>query len=108
MPGLKLRSDMTGALILPIHAGAVHQLPGLPFPVGQARPRQPYNFHERRALIPAGGEDCALSFTTVQDFAKVVALAVEYEVEWPVDGGITGGRLTVEELIAMGEKIRGT
>lgn len=69
---------------------------------------QAFNFHKRRALIPEGGEDCAMTFTTVQDFAKVVALAVEYEGEWPVDGGITGGRMTVGGLIALGEKIRGT
>lgn len=68
---------------------------------------QSINFHERRVLVPEGGEDCVMSFTTVQDFARVVALAVEYEGEWPVDGGITGGRTTVGELIAMGEKIRG-
>lgn len=69
---------------------------------------QAFNFHERRALIPEGGEGCVMSLTTVQDFAKVVALAVEYEGEWPVDGGITGGRITIGELIALGEKIRGT
>lgn len=69
---------------------------------------QPFNLYKRRALIPEGGEDCVMSFTTVQDFARVIALAVEYEGEWPVDGGITGGRMTIGELIAMGEKIRGT
>lgn len=67
-----------------------------------------FNFDKRRALVPEGGEDVVMSLTTVQDFAKVVALAVEYEGEWPVDGGITGKRITSRELIALGEKIRGT
>lgn len=40
---------------------------------------QEFNFHERRALIPEGGEGCAVSLATMQDFAKVGALAVEYE-----------------------------
>lgn len=35
-------------------------------------------------------------------------LFVQYEGEWPIDGGITGGRMTVGELIALAEKIRGT
>lgn len=69
---------------------------------------QSINFHERRVLISEGGEGCVMSFTAVQDFVRVVALAVGYEGEWPADGDITGGRMTVGDLMAMGEKIRGT
>ncbi|KAJ4311388.1 hypothetical protein N0V84_010481 [Fusarium piperis] len=67
----------------------------------------PINFHKRRAIICEGGEDDVITITTAQDVAKVVALAVEYEGEWPLVGGIRGANITVSELIALGEKIRG-
>jgi hypothetical protein len=49
-----------------------------------------------------------ITLTTVQDFAAVVARAIEYEGEWPVVSGISGTTLSVRELIALGEKLRGT
>jgi nucleoside-diphosphate-sugar epimerase len=52
------------------------------------------------------GED-RMSLTTVQDLAKVVAAAVEYEGEWPEIGGVCGGQITISELIRLGEKVRG-
>ncbi|KAI8680328.1 NmrA domain-containing protein [Fusarium keratoplasticum] len=67
----------------------------------------PINFHQRRAIIVEGGEDDVITVTTAQDLAKVVALAVEYEGEWPLVGGIRGANITVSELIKLGEKIRG-
>lgn len=67
----------------------------------------PINFHQRRGLVRAGGKDDVITLTTAQDTAKVVALAVEYEGVWPVYGGIKGTEITIGELIALGEKIRG-
>ena len=67
----------------------------------------PINFHQHRAIIVEGGEDDVITVTTAQDLAKVVALAVEYEGEWPLVGGIRGANITVSELIKLGEKIRG-
>ncbi|KAH8747596.1 hypothetical protein F5883DRAFT_474278 [Diaporthe sp. PMI_573] len=67
----------------------------------------PINFYERRAVICDGGEDSIITLTTVQDTAKVVVLAVEYEEEWPVFSGIKGAEITLGQLIALGEKIRG-
>ncbi|KAF6816170.1 NmrA-like family protein [Colletotrichum musicola] len=67
---------------------------------------QQINFYARRALV--ADTECFVTSTAVRDVAKVVALAVEYEGEWPVDGGISGARMTIEEVIALGEKIRGT
>jgi hypothetical protein len=49
-----------------------------------------------------------ITLTTVQDFAAVVARAIEYEGEWPVVSGIRGTTLSVGELVALGEKMRGT
>lgn len=39
--------------------------------------------------------------------ADVVAEALDYEGEWPVDGGICGSRITLAELIKLGEIFRG-
>lgn len=59
------------------------------------------------AIILEGGEDSPISLTTVHDFCNVVARAVEYEGEWPFVGGIRGDEVTVAQLIAIGEKVRG-
>ncbi|KAH7156641.1 hypothetical protein EDB81DRAFT_867640 [Dactylonectria macrodidyma] len=65
------------------------------------------NFHQRRALVREGGEGDIITLTTAKDTGKVVALAIEYEGEWPIFGGIRGAQVTISELIALGEKIRG-
>ncbi|KAF6798211.1 NmrA-like family protein [Colletotrichum sojae] len=67
----------------------------------------PINFHQRRALVVGGGEDAVITLTTAQDAAKVAALAIEYEGEWPIVGGIKGSDLTVRQIIELGEKVRG-
>jgi hypothetical protein len=67
----------------------------------------PIDLYNRRALLAEGAEDAELTLTTVQDFAAVVARAIEYEGEWPVVSGLQGDVLTLGELIALGEKIRG-
>lgn len=67
----------------------------------------PFDFNKRRALILDGGEDDRITLTTVQDLANVVAKAIDYEGEWPVIGGIRGTDMSVGQLIALGEKIRG-
>lgn len=66
----------------------------------------PVNFHSRRALLIDDGE-AVITLTTAQDAAKVTALAVEYEGEWPVVSGVNGTDITMNELVALGEKIRG-
>jgi hypothetical protein len=67
----------------------------------------PFDFTTRRALVLDGGDDDRITLTTVQDCANVVARAIDFEGEWPVIGGIRGGDLSIEQLIALGEKIRG-
>lgn len=49
----------------------------------------------------------SMTATSVEDIANVVALAVEYEGEWPVVGGIRGSSLTLTELLRIGESIQG-
>jgi hypothetical protein len=68
----------------------------------------PFDFNNRRVISIDGGDDSALTLTTVQDVANVVAKAIDYEGEWPVIGGIRGTTISTKKLIALGEKIRGT
>ncbi|KAL0931967.1 NmrA-like family protein [Colletotrichum truncatum] len=70
-------------------------------------PQTQFDFHKRRAILLEGADDARISLITTQDFCAVVASAVEYEGEWPVVGGIQGDELTVAQLIAIGERIRG-
>ncbi|KAJ4018341.1 hypothetical protein NW752_005456 [Fusarium irregulare] len=66
----------------------------------------PINFGACRATLVDDG-DALVTLTTVQDAAKVTALAIEYEGEWPLLSGIRGSYMTMNELVALGEKIRG-
>jgi len=65
------------------------------------------DFNKRRALTLDGGHDARITLTTVQDLANVVARAVEYEGEWPAVGGIRGTELSIGQLLALGEEVRG-
>lgn len=67
----------------------------------------PFDFDKCRALVLDGGNNDRITFTTVQDLANTVANAIDFEDEWPVVGGIRGSIISVGQLIAMGEKIRG-
>lgn len=67
----------------------------------------PFDFNERRALVLEGGDNSRITLTTVQDLANVVAKAIDFEGEWPVVGGIRGADMSIRQLIALGEKIRG-
>ncbi|OKL60369.1 hypothetical protein UA08_04152 [Talaromyces atroroseus] len=65
------------------------------------------SFGNRRIIKLEGGDDDIVSVTTVQDLANVVARAIGFEGEWPVIGGIQGTKISVGQLIALGEKVRG-
>ncbi|KAL4782679.1 NAD(P)-binding protein [Aspergillus varians] len=67
----------------------------------------PIDFNKRRAILAEGAENSRITLTTVQDFAQVVARAIDYEGEWPATSGVQGTTLSIAELIALGEKIRG-
>ena len=67
----------------------------------------PIDFHKRRALVLDGEDDILITLTTVQDLANVVARAIDYEGAWPVISGIKGADMSIRQLIALGEKIRG-
>ncbi|KAJ5128597.1 hypothetical protein N7448_002314 [Penicillium atrosanguineum] len=67
----------------------------------------PFDFENRRALMVNGSCDDEISLVTVDDFSNVVARAIDFEGEWPVIGGIRGTIISIRELIALGEKVRG-
>lgn len=67
----------------------------------------PFDFNGRRALVLDGGDNDHITFTTVQDLAHVVARAIDFEGEWPVVSGIKGADISIRQLIALGEKVRG-
>jgi hypothetical protein len=65
-----------------------------------------FDYQNRRAII-VDGHNFIVTFTTVQDLAAVVVGAVDKNGEWPVIGGIRGNRVTVSQIIKIGEKVRG-
>ncbi|RYP41826.1 hypothetical protein DL768_010436 [Monosporascus sp. mg162] len=64
-----------------------------------------FNFEKQHAILIEGSLDDVVVWTTVQDIAGVVARAVEYEGEWPAVGGISGSRVTIGEMLRLGEAI---
>jgi hypothetical protein len=65
-----------------------------------------FSFEKRRAIV-VEGHDFVMTFTTVQDLADVVTDAVDYDGEWPAIGGISGNRVTVSQILRIGERVRG-
>lgn len=58
-------------------------------------------------ILVDGDDGTRITLTAVQDIARVVARAVDYEGEWPVVGGIQGSNISIGEFIALGERARG-
>ncbi|KAJ5587757.1 uncharacterized protein N7459_003522 [Penicillium hispanicum] len=67
----------------------------------------PFDFNNRRAIVPENYDQVIVTLTTIQDLANVVARAVDFEGEWPLVGGIKGTEITIKQIISLGEKIRG-
>lgn len=66
------------------------------------------DFQNRRAIVVEGYENAMMTYTSVKDIAGVVASAVELEDgKWPELGGIIGSRVTVSQLLEIGERVRG-
>ncbi|KAI1093639.1 NAD(P)-binding protein [Rostrohypoxylon terebratum] len=64
-----------------------------------------FDFENQRATAIEGAYDDAIAWTTVQDIAGVAARAVEYEGEWPAVGGLVGTRVTIGDMLKLGESI---
>ncbi|KAK6376575.1 hypothetical protein LTS17_007170 [Exophiala oligosperma] len=48
-----------------------------------------------------------MTLTSARDVAALVARAVDYQGRWPEVGGISGNRMSVAQIIATGQGIRG-
>jgi hypothetical protein len=66
-----------------------------------------WDFAKRRAILREGSDNDYVTLTTADDLSNVVARAVDYPGEWPLVGGIRGSRISIKELIALGEEICG-
>ncbi|KAI1776194.1 NAD(P)-binding protein [Hypoxylon cercidicola] len=64
-----------------------------------------FDFEKQHATPLKDRLDDVIVWTHVRDIAGVVARAVEYEGEWPAVGGISGSRVTVGEMLQLGEAI---
>lgn len=60
----------------------------------------------KHALITEKG-DAWQVYTTVQDFAKVVALAIDFEGKWPEVGGVVGSRVREKDYIELMDRYTG-
>lgn len=66
-----------------------------------------FDYYNRRMIVRDGGLEDVVTFTTLEDFANIVVKAIEYQGEWPTVGGVRGTDISIGELIALGEKVRG-
>ncbi|KAH7371509.1 NmrA-like family protein-like protein [Pyrenochaeta sp. MPI-SDFR-AT-0127] len=64
------------------------------------------DFESRRAIILDDG-NAPLVITAIADDAEILLRALDDPRPWPSIGGIRGCRTTVNELFALGKKIRG-
>lgn len=66
-----------------------------------------WQLNDFRIVTVKGHENDPMTLTTISDIATVVRRAIEYKQEWPEVGGISGARITANQLKLLVEKIRG-
>ncbi|KAJ5908180.1 hypothetical protein N7495_000862 [Penicillium taxi] len=66
-----------------------------------------WDLEKRRVLMMEEGDNDRITLTTVQDIANVVTRAIDYEGKWPTVGGMKGTDMTMRELLALAEEVRG-
>ncbi|KAL0936813.1 NmrA-like family protein [Colletotrichum truncatum] len=59
-----------------------------------------------RAVVVEDGS-ASMCFTAAADVGKVVARAIQSDEPWPVEGGIVGEKVTMSDLVKIGEKVTG-
>lgn len=64
------------------------------------------DFENRRAIVLDEG-DQPIVLTAIADDSEILARALEDEREWPAIGGIRGCKTSINELLALGKKLRG-
>lgn len=65
-----------------------------------------FHLDKRYVVLVGDGEDERV-WTTVQDVAKVVVEAIDYEEKWPEVGGIVGDRIKQKDVLALLQKYIG-
>ncbi|KAF7537117.1 hypothetical protein G7054_g3993 [Neopestalotiopsis clavispora] len=65
------------------------------------------NFDNGTAITTQRTLDHRMAYTAIEDIAKVVVRAVDFEGEWPTIGGIRGNQLSVADLVRIGESVQG-
>jgi hypothetical protein len=64
------------------------------------------DFENRRAIVLDDGNQM-LALTRISDISAILALALDDPRPWPPVGGMHGTSTTINELIKIGEKVRG-
>jgi hypothetical protein len=79
-----------------------------PYPLERELITWPFflDFANRRAMILDSG-DQPIVLTAVLDNSEILRLSIEDERAWPKVGGIRGCRTSINELLAIGKKVRG-
>lgn len=65
------------------------------------------DFVKKHAIVVKGTLDDEITYTSVNDIANIVTQAVDFESEWPVVGGMSGDRISIRQLLKIGEELRG-
>ncbi|RSL51287.1 hypothetical protein CEP54_011477 [Fusarium duplospermum] len=65
------------------------------------------DLEKKHAIVVEGSLDDEMTYTSVEDIAHVITRAVDYQGEWPTIGGIQGDKITIGELLRIGEKVKG-
>lgn len=67
------------------------------------------DFENCRAIVinPETSPPSPFVTTSFEDVGQIVAKAIDYEGDWPTVGSISGNTLTWNDLVAIGEKVRG-
>ncbi|KAF5647817.1 2'-hydroxyisoflavone reductase [Fusarium tjaetaba] len=65
------------------------------------------DFVKKRAIVVEGTLDDEITYTSVNDIANIVTQAIDFEGEWSVIGGISGDRISIRQLLKIGEELRG-
>lgn len=79
-----------------------------PYPLSPELITWPFfvDFENRRAMVLDNGNQ-PIVLTAISDDSGILARALEDPEPWPAVGGIQGCRTTINELIAVGKKVRG-
>ncbi|KAF5689605.1 2'-hydroxyisoflavone reductase [Fusarium circinatum] len=62
---------------------------------------------KKHAIVVEGTLDDEITYTSVNDIANIVTRAIDLDGEWPVIGGISGDRISIRQLLKIGEELRG-